>query len=76
MAAVVGLYLDTLSVRQSYGTLDFLRGALEPTYLRFPRIGQAEFAELARMLGLWLLFLDAPEHSRLPGVGVVIEAQY
>jgi len=26
---------------------------------------QAEFAELARMLGLGLLFLDAPEHSRL-----------
>src|SRR5215470_6909613 len=26
---------------------------------------QAEFAELARMLGLGLLFLDAPEHGRL-----------
>ena len=26
---------------------------------------QPEFGELARMLGLWLLFLDAPEHSRL-----------
>lgn len=26
---------------------------------------QAEFAELAHMLGLGLLFLDAPEHSRL-----------
>ena len=26
---------------------------------------QHEFAELARMMGLWLLFLDAPEHTRL-----------
>src|SRR5262249_4386752 len=26
---------------------------------------RAEFAELARMFGLWMLFLDAPEHSRL-----------
>lgn len=26
---------------------------------------QADFAELASMLRLWLLFLDAPEHSRL-----------
>lgn len=26
---------------------------------------RAEFAELARMLGLWMLFIDAPEHSRL-----------
>src|SRR6266704_3381209 len=24
-----------------------------------------EFAELARMLGLWMLFFDAPEHTRL-----------
>ena len=30
-----------------------------------PSERQAEFAELARMLGLGLLFLDAPEHSRL-----------
>src|SRR6266436_1178513 len=33
--------------------------------LALPPERQAEFAELARMLGLWLLFLDAPEHSRL-----------
>lgn len=26
---------------------------------------RAEFAELVRMLGLWMLFIDAPEHSRL-----------
>ena len=24
-----------------------------------------EFAELARLLGLWMLFIDAPEHTRL-----------
>src|SRR6266851_5330889 len=30
-----------------------------------PSERQAEFAELAHMLGLGLLFLDAPEHSRL-----------
>lgn len=30
-----------------------------------PSRRQAEFAELAHMLGLGLLFLDAPEHSRL-----------
>jgi len=26
---------------------------------------RAEFTELARLLGLWMLFIDAPEHSRL-----------
>ena len=26
---------------------------------------RAEFAELARVLGLWMLFIDAPEHTRL-----------
>jgi cytochrome P450 len=26
---------------------------------------QAEFSELARMLGLWLIFMDPPEHTRL-----------
>lgn len=26
---------------------------------------RAEFAELARLLGLWMLFIDAPEHTRL-----------
>jgi cytochrome P450 len=30
-----------------------------------PQDRQAEFAPLAHMLGLWMLFLDAPEHSRL-----------
>ena len=30
-----------------------------------PRERQPEFGELVRMLGLWLLFLDTPEHSRL-----------
>ena len=26
---------------------------------------QAEFSELARMLGLWMIFMDPPEHTRL-----------
>ena len=26
---------------------------------------QAEFSELARMLSLWLIFMDPPEHTRL-----------
>ena len=30
-----------------------------------PAERQAEFAELTRMLGLWMLFIEAPEHSRL-----------
>jgi cytochrome P450 len=33
--------------------------------LSLPAEKRAEFAELARMLGLWMLFIDAPEHSRL-----------
>lgn len=33
--------------------------------LALPAETRAEFAELARMLGLWMLFIDAPEHSRL-----------
>ncbi len=33
--------------------------------LALPAEGRAELAELARMLGLWMLFIDAPEHSRL-----------
>jgi cytochrome P450 len=33
--------------------------------LALPTDRQAEFTELARMLGLWMLFFDAPEHSRL-----------
>src|SRR6516165_4466648 len=50
------------------------------TFLRDPRLSakrtgtlidelpadkQREFAELARTLGLWMLFYDAPEHTRL-----------
>jgi len=31
----------------------------------FPADKQKEFAELARRFGLWMLFLDAPEHTRL-----------
>ena len=31
----------------------------------FPVDKQKEFAELARTLSLWMLFLDAPEHTRL-----------
>ena len=30
-----------------------------------PPDSQAEFSELARMLNLWLIFMDAPEHTRL-----------
>jgi len=33
--------------------------------LAVPPERRAEFAELAHMLGLWMLFIDAPEHSRL-----------
>jgi cytochrome P450 len=31
----------------------------------FPAERQREFAELARTLSLWMLFFDAPEHTRL-----------
>src|SRR6516165_9938377 len=31
----------------------------------FPAEKQKEFAELARTLSLWMLFFDAPEHTRL-----------
>ncbi|SRR6266566_2280863 len=30
-----------------------------------PAEKKTEFAELARMIGLWMLFIDAPEHTRL-----------
>lgn len=30
-----------------------------------PAENQSEFTELARMLNLWLIFMDAPEHTRL-----------
>jgi cytochrome P450 len=30
-----------------------------------PITQQAEFKELARLFGLWLIFMDAPEHTRL-----------
>ncbi len=33
--------------------------------LVLPPEKRSEFARLAHMLGLWMLFLDAPEHSRL-----------
>ena len=33
--------------------------------LSLPISRQAEFSELARMLGLWLIFMDPPEHTRL-----------
>jgi cytochrome P450 len=33
--------------------------------LPLPFSRQAEFSELARMLGLWLIFMDPPEHTRL-----------
>jgi cytochrome P450 len=33
--------------------------------LLLPIERQAEFSELARMLGLWMIFMDPPEHTRL-----------
>lgn len=33
--------------------------------LPLPLSKQAEFSELARMLSLWLIFMDPPEHTRL-----------
>lgn len=33
--------------------------------LSLPISKQSEFKELARMLSLWLIFMDAPEHTRL-----------
>jgi cytochrome P450 len=33
--------------------------------LPLPISRQSEFSELARMLGLWLIFMDPPEHTRL-----------
>jgi cytochrome P450 len=33
--------------------------------LSLPISRQSEFSELARMLGLWLIFMDPPEHTRL-----------
>ena len=33
--------------------------------LPLPLSRQSEFSELARMLGLWLIFMDPPEHTRL-----------
>jgi len=33
--------------------------------LPLPLNSQSEFSELARMLGLWLIFMDPPEHTRL-----------
>src|SRR5208283_185614 len=33
--------------------------------LPLPLSRQAEFSELARMFGLWLIFMDPPEHTRL-----------
>jgi cytochrome P450 len=33
--------------------------------LPLPLSRQAEFSELARMFGLWMIFMDPPEHTRL-----------
>ena len=33
--------------------------------ITLPPGSQAEFADLARMLGLWMIFMDPPEHTRL-----------
>ncbi len=35
------------------------------SFLALPPERRAEFGELSRMLSQWLLFIDAPEHSRL-----------
>ncbi len=34
-------------------------------FLPLPLSRQSEFSELARMLGLWMIFMDPPEHTRL-----------
>jgi cytochrome P450 len=33
--------------------------------LTLPPAQQAEFQELLRMMGMWMIFMDAPEHTRL-----------
>lgn len=33
--------------------------------LTLPQEQQAEFQELVRMMGMWMIFMDAPEHTRL-----------
>lgn len=33
--------------------------------LTLPEEQQAEFRELTRMMGMWMIFMDAPEHTRL-----------
>jgi len=33
--------------------------------LTMPEAQQSEFRELTRMMGMWMIFMDAPEHTRL-----------
>src|SRR6266481_2069763 len=65
MAAVVGLYLDTLSVRPSFGTPGFLRGALGQSYLRFPRRGRPSLLSLRACWVCGCCSLTRPEPSGL-----------
>jgi cytochrome P450 len=55
-------YADCCSILKDSRLSAKRSGAL---LLALPAERRAEFAELARMLGLWMLFIDAPEHSRL-----------
>ena len=39
--------------------------------LPLPLSRQPEFSELARMLGLWLIFMDPPEHGKIQTVELI-----
>ncbi len=55
-------YTDCASLLKDHRLTAKRSGSL---LLAFPLEQQANFGPLARMLGQWMLFLDAPEHSRL-----------
>ena len=40
-------------------------GRIRPVLLQLPADMRTEFAALERMLGMWMLLLDAPQHTRL-----------
>jgi cytochrome P450 len=55
-------YTDCVSLLKDTRLSSKRSGAL---LLALPVERRAEFDELARLLSLWMLFIDAPEHSRL-----------
>jgi cytochrome P450 len=55
-------YADCLSVLKDPRLSTKRAGAM---LRNLPEDRRAEFAELAHLLGLWMLFMDAPEHTRL-----------